>query len=132
MKDIINACFEILPPFRCRKDNHCECIINSETPYSPLCIGGYSCLPAANLLALGIIQARLSSAPAEPQLGLCSLSIGVFIVVCSVAVSISTISRSSGIGCCAECNSCSSLWLFCAFECICPASLNCSVAGWVG
>ena len=75
---------------------------------SPLCIGARSCLPSANLLSLGIIQVRLSSVLAEPQLGLCSLSIGVFIVVCSVAVSISTISRSSGIDCCAECNSCSS------------------------
>ena len=44
---------------------------------SQLCIGGYSVLPAANLLGLGIIQARLSSALAEPQLCLCSFRIGV-------------------------------------------------------
>ena len=34
---------------------------------SPFCIGGYSALPAAKLLALGIIQAGLLSALAEPQ-----------------------------------------------------------------
>ncbi len=48
---------------------------------SPLCIGGYSALPAANLLALGITQAHLSSALAESQLCLCSLSIGVSVVI---------------------------------------------------
>ena len=48
---------------------------------SSLCIGGYSALPSANLLALGIIQARLPSALAEPQLCLCSLSIGVSVVI---------------------------------------------------
>lgn len=79
MKDLINACFEILPPFRCRKDNHCECIINSETPYSHVCIGGYLVLPAANLISLGIIQARFSSALVESQLCLCSLSCGASI-----------------------------------------------------
>ena len=59
------------------------CKIN-ETPDSPLCIGGYSALPAAKLLALGIIQAGLLSALAEPQLCLCSLSWGVSVVIGSV------------------------------------------------
>lgn len=44
---------------------------------SPLCIGGYSALPSANLFALGVIQARLSSALDEPQLCLWSSNIGV-------------------------------------------------------
>ena len=59
-------------------------IIIRDMSNSPLCIGGYSVLPAANLLGLGIIQARLSSALAEPQLCLWSLSWGVSVVIGSV------------------------------------------------
>ena len=51
---------------------------------SPLCIGGYSVLPAAKLLALSIIQAGLPSALAKPQLCLWALrdgiSIGLFLI----------------------------------------------------
>ena len=49
------------------------CVVSN----SFLCIGEYSALPSANLLALGIIQARLSSTLAEPQFCLWSFSIGV-------------------------------------------------------
>jgi hypothetical protein len=48
---------------------------------SSLCIGGYSALPSANLLSLGIMQADLPSALAKSQFCLCSLRIGVSIVV---------------------------------------------------
>ena len=44
---------------------------------SPLCIGGNSALPSANLLSLGIMQAGLPSALAKPQLCLWSLSWGL-------------------------------------------------------
>ena len=44
---------------------------------SPLCISGYSVLPVAELLLLGITQAGLLSALAEPQFCLWSLSIGL-------------------------------------------------------
>ena len=81
MKDLFIVSYEILPPFSRQNDNHCECIINCETPYSHVCMGGYSYLPSANLLSLGIIQVRLSSALAESQLCLCSLSCGVSIVI---------------------------------------------------
>ena len=40
----------------------------------PLCMGGYSALPSANLLSLGIMQAGLPSALAKPQLCLWSFS----------------------------------------------------------
>ncbi len=43
---------------------------------SPLCIGGYSALPSAKLLALGIMQADLPSALAKSQFCLYSLSCG--------------------------------------------------------
>ena len=57
---------------------------HDETPDSPLCIGGYSALPSAKLLALGIMQSGLLSALAEPQFCLWSLSIGVSGVIGSV------------------------------------------------
>ena len=47
----------------------------------PVCIGGYSALPAANLLALGITQARFSSALAESQLCLWSFNCGVSLLI---------------------------------------------------
>lgn len=40
----------------------CSVVFVCDVSNSPLCIGGYSVLPSANLLALGIIQARLPSA----------------------------------------------------------------------
>ena len=46
---------------------------------SPLCIGGYSALPSANLLSLGIMQAGLPSALAKPQLCSWSFNCGVSI-----------------------------------------------------
>ena len=46
-----------------------------------LCIGGYSALPSANLLVLGIMQACLPSALAELQLCLCSFNCGVLVVI---------------------------------------------------
>ena len=48
---------------------------------SPLCIGGYSVLPVANLLAFGITQARFSFTLAEPQLCLWSSNVAVSIGV---------------------------------------------------
>ena len=51
---------------------------------SPLCISGYSALPAAKLLSLGIMQSGLLSALAEPQFCLWSLSRGVSVVIGSV------------------------------------------------
>ena len=48
---------------------------------SPLCIDGYSALPSAKLLALGITQAGLLSALAEPQFCLWLFSLGVLVVM---------------------------------------------------
>ena len=56
-------------------------IIIRDVSNSPLCIGGYSVLPAANLLGLGTMQAGLSFALAEPQLCLWSLRMGVSVVI---------------------------------------------------
>ena len=39
VKDLFIVSYEILPPFSRQNDNHCECIINCETPYSHVCIG---------------------------------------------------------------------------------------------
>ena len=53
---------------------------------SPLCIGGNSALPSANLLSLGIMQAGLPSALAKPQLCLwsfnCGLSVVIYLSIC--------------------------------------------------
>ena len=51
---------------------------------SPLCIGGYSALPSANLLSLGIMQAGLPSALAKPQLCLWSFSCMFLSIVLAV------------------------------------------------
>ena len=59
-------------------------IIIRDMSNSPLCIGGYSALPSAKLLALGIMQSGLLSALAEPQFCLWSLSWGVSVVIGSV------------------------------------------------
>ena len=50
------------------------CCKIDETPDSPVCIGGYSALPLAKLLSLGIMQASLPFALAESQFCLWSLS----------------------------------------------------------
>ena len=60
VKDLFIVSYEILPPFSRQNDNHCECIINCETPYSHVCIGGYSVLPTANLPALGSFNVGVS------------------------------------------------------------------------
>ena len=60
---------------------HYRVAVVGDVSNSPLCIGGYSALPTAKLLALGIMQAGLLSALAEPQFCLCSLSWGVSVVI---------------------------------------------------
>ena len=48
---------------------------------SAVCIGEYSALPSAKLLALGIMQSGLLSALAEPQFCLCAFNMGVSVVI---------------------------------------------------
>ena len=60
---------------------HYRVAVVGDMSNSPLCIGGYSALPSAKLLALGITQAGLLSALAEPQFCLWSLSGGVSVVI---------------------------------------------------
>ena len=60
-----------------------------ETPDSLLCIGGYSALPAAKLLSLGIMQAGFPFALAESQFCLwslsCLFSFIAFVGMCKIA-----------------------------------------------
>ena len=60
---------------------HYRVAVVGDMSNSPLCIGGYSALPAAELLALGITQSGLLSALAEPQFCLWSLSCGLSVVI---------------------------------------------------